>query len=222
MKTGVSNLRTTTLANLAERVLAVSKNEKYAVVNGNPLLNAIEKEYQPFQSLVGKSSFSGKGQSVAEADTQRDKVFAGLKLYLKACAGVPLLPNAPLAKDLYEIFKQNDLALDKKSYADQSVLLNKLIEELEKPENKDKLKKLNLETTFGELKAKQTAFEELISSQTEANAELRQTKSASAIRKDLEKALKNYLNFITAMKDQPEYTALYTELKEVVKEIRNS
>lgn len=159
---------------------------------------------------------------MAKADKERDKVFAGLKNYLRACAGVPLLPNATLAVELYEVFKLNDIALDKKSYADQSVLLNKLIEDLEKSENKTKLAKLHLEATFEDLKAKQTAFETLIASQTEANAELRLTKSASAIRQDLENAIRNYLNFVTAMKSQPEWTILYTELNEVVKEIRNS
>lgn len=222
MKIAISNLKTTTLASLAERVMAVSKSGKYTVANEHPLLKAIETEYDLYKNSVGKASFSGKGESVAKADKERDKVFAGLKNYLRACAGVPLLPNATLAVELYEVFKLNDIALDKKSYADQSVLLNKLIEDLEKSENKTKLAKLHLETTFEDLKAKQTAFETLVSSQTEANAELRQTKSASAIRNDLEKAIRNYLNFVTAMKSQPEWTALYTELNEVVKEIRNS
>lgn len=222
MKIAISNLKTTTLARLAERIMAVSKSEKHTVANEHPLLKDIEVEYDLYKHSVGKASFSGKGKSVAKADKERDKVFSGLKNYLKACAGVPLLPNVALAVELYEVFKLNDLALNKKSYADQSVLLNKLIENLEKAENKTKLAKLHLDTTFEDLKAKQKAFEMLIASQTEANAELRQTKSASAIRNDLEKAIRNYLNFVTAMKSQPEWTALYTELNEVVKEIRNS
>lgn len=222
MKITISNLKTTTLAGLAERILTVSKSEKHTVANEHPLLKAIETEYDLYKHSVGKASFSGKGESVAKADKERDKVFAGLKNYLRACSGVPLLPNATLAVELYEVFKLNDIALDKKSYADQSILLNKLIAELEKEEHKEKLVKLNLGTSFADLKAKQMAFETLISSQTEANAELRKTKSASAIRNDLEKAIRNYLNFVTAMQSLPEWSTLYTELNEVVKEIRNS
>lgn len=222
MKIALSQLKTTTLASFAERLLTISNSGKYSVVKDNPLLNLVQKEYEVYKESISKPAFSGKGQSVAQADLARDKAYSGLKKYLKSCEDVPLLPNADLAAELYQIFKENDLSLDKKSYADQSVLLNKLIAELEKSENKEKLKKLNLETTFSDLKEKQTTFETLVSTQTEANAELRQTKSASAIRKDLEKAIKAYLMFITAMKDQADYTALYTELNELVKQIKNS
>ena len=116
-----------------------------------------------------------------------------------------LLPNHSAAAELYEVFKQNDLNLDKKSYADESVLLEKLIAELEKPENRDKLRRLDLENALNDLKMKQEKFSHLISEQTEANTELRLTQSASAVRKKLEQVIRDYLGFVTAMKSQPEW-----------------
>lgn len=125
-----------------------------------------------------------------------------------------LLPNHSDAVALYEIFKQNDLNLDKKSYADQSVLLDKLIAELDKSENKERLKRLNLDTAFADLKTKQETFSRLISEQTEANTELRLTKSASAVRKDLGSVIRNYLGFCN---DNEIPTRLGYPLQEVVK-----
>lgn len=223
MKITLSQLKTATLSALAERLIVASKEGKFTIsVSENPLLKAIEEEYKIYKELVNKQAYSGKGKAVAEADEARDKAFVAIKNYLKGFVGIELLPNHNIAVALYEVFKQNDLNLNKKSYADQSVLLDKLIAELEKSENKEKLKKLSLELAFADLKTKQETFSRLVSEQTEANTELRLTKSASAVRKDLERVIRDYLNFITAMKSQPDYKELYTELSEVVKEIRNS
>lgn len=223
MKIALSQLKTITLSALAERLVSASKSGKYTlVITENPLLKAVEKEYRTYNELVNKQVYSGKGKAVAEADEARDESFNTMKTYLKGFAGMKLLPNHSDAVALYEIFKQNDLNLDKKSYADQSVLLDKLISELDKSENKERLKRLNLDTAFTDLKTKQETFSSLISEQTEANTELRLTKSASAVRKDLERVIRDYLGFITAMKSQPDYKELYTELSEVVKSIKNS
>lgn len=223
MKVNIARLKTTTLSALAERLVSASKSGKYTlIITENPLLKAIEEEYRIYNELVNKQVYSGKGKEVAEADEARDEAFNTMKTYLKGFAGMKLLPNHSDAVALYEIFKQNDLNLDKKSYADQLVLLDKLIAELEKVENIDRLARLNLDTSFIDLKTKQETFSSLISEQTEANTELRLTKSVSAVRKDLERVIRDYLGFITAMKSQPDYKELYTELSEVVKSIKNS
>lgn len=223
MKVNIARLKTTTLSALAERIVVASKSGKYTLaVSEHPLLNAVEVENNNYKLILNKQAYSGKGQKVAELDEARDKSYSAMKTYLKSYIGMPTLPNYEDAVALYDVFKQNNLSLDKKSYADQSVLLDKLISELDKSENKERLTRLNLATAFADLKTKQESFSHLISEQTEANTELRLTKSASAIRKDLEKAIRDYLGFITAMKSQPDWGALYTELSEVVKEIRNS
>ena len=97
-----------------------------------------------------------------------------------------------------------------------------LIEELEKPENTQRLTNLALATAFTELKTKHTDFEILFAQQAEANGDLRQIASASSTRKELEQVLRSYLNLITAMKDVPDWTKLYHDLNEIVKAARNS
>jgi acyl-CoA synthetase (NDP forming) len=70
------------------------------------------------------------------------------------------------------------------------------------------------------MKSKHEAFETLFADQAEANADLRQMTSASAIRKDLEKNLKAYLNLLTAMKDVSGWELLYSDTNELVKAAR--
>lgn len=99
--------------------------------------------------------------------------------------------------------------------------MKKLIEELEKPENVTKFKDLSITDGFIEMKSKHEAFETLFATQAEANADLRNMTSASAIRKDLEKNLKAYLDLLTAMKEVSGWELLY-DTNELVKATKNS
>ncbi|MFY7845145.1 MAG: hypothetical protein ACOVQV_08475, partial [Chryseobacterium gambrini] len=56
----------------------------------------------------------------------------------------------------------------------------------------------------------------------EANADLRQMTSASAIRKDLEKSLKAYISLLTVMKGVSGWELLYSDTNELVKAAKNS
>ena len=72
------------------------------------------------------------------------------------------------------------------------------------------------------MKTKQTAFETLFAEQATANAYLGNLKSASGIRKDLEKSLKSFLYLITAMKDVTDWKLFYENTDELVKAAKNS
>lgn len=100
--------------------------------------------------------------------------------------------------------------------------MKRLIEELETPENTQKITALSLNTAFADMKAKHENFELQFADQAEANADLRQMTSASAIRKDLEKNLKTYLGLLTAMKNVPGWQLLYSDTNELVKAAKNS
>ena len=124
--------------------------------------------------------------------------------------------------DGISVFKIHGLDLDKLSYSAETAQMKKLIEELEKPETLNKLSALNLETIFNQLKTAQADFEAIYAEQAEANADLRQLPSASAIRKNLEVALKNYLNLLTAMKSVENWKLIYADINEIVKAAKNS
>lgn len=203
---------------MAERVLNTSEEEKYAsIVKEHPILQVVKSEFKVYESVYVKDTYSGKGQSVAQADTERDEVFKGLKTYLKGYCNLPLLPKVDEAKAIYEIFEKHDLNLDKKSYSEESSLLQNLIKKLDTPENRQKLQNIHLLTSFDDLKAKQTAFEEIYAKQAQANAELRSVSSATSVRKALQNALKTYFGLVAVMKNIAPWNELYLDLTEVVR-----
>lgn len=220
MKISLVRLTTKELATLSNRVIESSKSGKYQLKGDNPLLTEVEKHYADYDAVYTKQVYSGKGKSVAQADEERDRTFTNIKNFLWGYQQVASAPNADKAKDLYEIIKQFGVNLSRLSYAEETAQLKKLIEELDQSEHQEKLTALHLHTEFETLKNQQQVFETLYSEQAEANADLRSLPSATAIRKDLEKSLRAYLDFVAVMKNQPEWKELYQEINELVKAFR--
>ncbi|SDL98170.1 DUF6261 family protein [Chryseobacterium taihuense] len=222
MKIALTKLSTKDLATLAQRIITNIQSGKYPVISNHPLTAALQASYTEYDQVYTKQIYSGKGKDVATADHERDVTYTNLKAFLNGYRKLSSAPNYQLAEDLYGIFKTFGLNLDRLSYSSQTAQMKKLIEELETPENTLKITALSLTAAFSDMKARHENFELLFADQAEANADLRQMTSASAIRKDLEKNLKTYLGLLTAMKDVPGWQLLYSDTNELVKAARNS
>lgn len=222
MKIALTKLSTKDLATLAQRIITNIQSGKYAVISNHPLTAALQTSYTEYDQVYTKQIYSGKGKDVATADHERDVAYTNLKAFLNGYRKLSSAPNYQLAEDLYGIFKTFGLNLDRLSYSSQTAQMKKLIEELETPENTQKITALSLTTAFEDMKARHENFELLFADQAEANADLRQMTSASAIRKDLEKNMKTYLGLLTAMKDVSGWQLLYSDTNELVKAARNS
>lgn len=222
MKITLRKLRTKDLATLAQRTINTSESGTYLVIKGHPLLAELKLNYADYDAVYTKMTFSGKGNDVANADRERDLAYTTLKAFLNSYRKMFTLSNYHSAEDLYQIFKQFGLDLDRLSYSAQTAQMKKLIEELERAENIQKFNALSLISAFNEMKSKHNAFETIFAEQAGANAQLRQMKTATSIRRDLEKTIKSFLNLITAMKDVPDWNLLYAESNEHVKSAKNS
>jgi len=223
MKMKLTGLSTDTLAELVKRVLAISQKEAYAMVQNHPLLISLNDAVGPYLDVFDKQTYSGKGQLVAKADLQRDNLFLGLKNIISSTMQLNGLPTQQDAADLFSIFNTHGLDLYRYSYGDESSHLEKLIENLEKAENKAKLERLHLIASFDLLKAAQQNFQTLFSEQTSANAELRGKESATSLQGNLISALRNYLNYVDATSTfDPAWAGLALELNEALKAAANS
>ncbi len=222
MKIALTKLSTKDLATLDQRIITNIQSGKYPVISNHPLTAALQTSYTEYDQVYTKQIYSGKGKDVATADHERDVAYTNLKAFLNGYRKLSSAPNYQLAEELYGIFKTFGLNLDRLSYSSQTAQMKKLIEELETPENTQKITALSLTAAFADMKARHENFELLFADQAEANADLRQMTSASAIRKDLEKNLKTYLGLLTAMKDVPGWQLLYSDTNELVKAARNS
>lgn len=67
------------------------------------------------------------------------------------------------------------------------------------------------------MKTKHHSFENVFAQQAEANGALRSMKSATSLRKLVEKALKSYLSLVTAMDGVELWKQLHADLNELVK-----
>lgn len=222
MKITLTKLSTKDLATLAQRSISNSQSGKYPVIAAHPLLASLENSYAQYHTVYTKQIYSGKGKDVAALDHERDMAYSNLKAFLNGYRKLPSAANRELAEELYMVFKTFGLDIDRLSYSSQTAQMKKLVEALEAPENKQKISALALDTALLEMKSKQEAFEELFAEQAAINANLRQMKSASAIRKDLESVLKSYFRLLTAMKDVAGWELLYNDINELVKAAKNS
>lgn len=222
MKISLTNLTTVDLATLAKRTIESSESGKYTVVENHPLLLELKKEYADYQLVYSKMSSSGMGETVQQADLAREKLFGELKNYLEGVAGLRAMEGRDEAAELLKLFVLYGKGIAKMSYSTESAQLKKLLDDLAKPENAARAAKLKISAQVAELKALQEHFEELFGTQAEANADLRQLPSASAIRKSLEGALRDYLSLLESMKKVEDWKMLYLDINEVVKAAANS
>lgn len=222
MKISLSKLTTKDLATLAQRIIANIQSEKYPVIENHPITQVLQTSYQEYDGVYTKQTYSGKGEDVAAADLERDASYNNLKAFLNGYRRLQSVPDYELAEELYQIFVEFGLDLDRLTYSSQTAQMKKLIETLETPDNLEKLNTLPLNTAFLDMKSKQLAFENLFAEQAEANADLRNRTSASAIRNVLENDMKAYINLLTVMKGVSGWDLLYNDTNELVKSAKNS
>ncbi|MDR6158074.1 hypothetical protein QF023_001590 [Chryseobacterium sp. SLBN-27] len=130
----------------------------------------MQTSYAAYDEVYTKQIYSGKGVDVAQADRERDLAYKNLKAFLNGYRKLLTAVNQQLAEELYQVFKQFGLNLERLSYSSQTAQMKKLIEELESPENNQKIAALSLTTAFNEMKTKHETFEQIFADQAEANA----------------------------------------------------
>lgn len=217
MKLNLQKLSTKDLAALAQRVIDFSKQYELEEVKTHLFLSKLDNSYQEYYKAISKMSFSGKGVDVLQVDKERDTIFRSMKGFLAAYSKMTLMDYQADAIALYKEFKIYGLSLDKLSYGEQTIQLDKLIEALSSSENQTRIDNLSLRRTFEKLKSIEQQFKEVYEEQAQANSELRKSKSASELRKDVEKDLRRFLNLVTSMFETEQWVSLYTKLNEYVK-----
>jgi hypothetical protein len=222
MEIALTKLSTKDLATLAQRTISNALSGKYPVIDNHPLLADLQASYTEYDKVYTKQIYSGKGKEVAALDEERDAAYKSMKAFLNGYRKLSSAAHYQMAEDLYQVFRTFGLDLDRMSYSSQTAQMKKLIETLESSENAQKITALSLNTALADMKAKHEAFETLFSEQAGINADLRQLKSASAIRRDLEKNLKSYIRLLTLMKGVSGWELFYNDVNELVKAAKNS
>ena len=222
MKIALSDLSTKVLGTLGERTIAASNKPIYLMVKNNVLLQAVETDYIVYDAVYSKRTYSGLGPLVIEADIRCDEPFEGIKSILSGFMKISGCSHQQMAKELYAVIEVHGLNLDNYNYSEQTAAQKKLIEEFELPANVVKIGSMNLTEIFGMQKTAYFDFKRIFDEEVAANSLLRQTESATSIRRSLESSIRNYLSLVTAMNQVDGWRELYIELNELVKAARNS
>jgi hypothetical protein len=222
MKINLAQLSTKDLAALSQRTIVISDEPAFTVVKDNPLLAAVKTVYNEYDAVYTKKAYSGKGELLIEADSNRDAPFGGFKFILLGHIKVSSSPYRQDAIDIYAIVEKYGIDLDRYKWAEETAQIKKLIEELDKPANAAKIERMQLTAVLNQIKEAQTTFEALFNEIIGENAELRLMESATSFRKTLETALRNYFNVVKAMNQLPGWKELYAKLDEAVKAANNN
>ena len=220
MKITFSTLSTKALGGLAQDTIKASTSGRYTVVANHPLLLEVVRQSADYDKVYSKLTYSGQGKAVEAADVKRDTQYSDLKAYVGGVRRLSKMPHAADAAAIYKLLNDMDKGLTDLSYVEESAQMRSILKALAEPGPLQQLTNLGLISTVKDLQQAQDDFEKLYAQQAEANADLRQLPSASAIRKTLEKALKNYFGLLENMKAVAGWEGLYHEVNEYVKAAR--
>ena len=221
IKVPFSSLTTTNLGSLGNRVIEASERTANETITANPLLDETRNKAEVYNAVVLKRIYSGMGTTVEGADLFRDRVYHNLKRMLQGFAGFTDSARGKAAAALLRVFDEAG-GIYGLSYADESMVLSKLIGMLDTDENRAHFTLLGIGEEAQLLSEAQSNFEQVFFEQVEANADLRKSPSASSIRHELEDALRNYFAFVSAMRRIEPWRALYLSFKELAKAARLS
>ena len=222
LRVNYSELSTKVLGNLSNRTIeVVSPAYQSGVLQHNPLVEVLTAKNKSYQEIVIKSTYSGLGDPVAEADLRRDKLYRSLRRMLQGMAAFNETPKGKAAEALLTVFEESG-SIRNLSYADQNIVMQTLIKRLDEPVNQGHLSTVSAKDEYDALKQAQTAFEAISAEQTDANSALRKKPSASGARRELHLALRNLFSLVSAMKNVAGWEDLYHDLNELIKEARQS
>lgn len=216
----ITRLVTKILGNLTFRTIRMSEQTANDEVINNSLLKKLKEVYAVYDEVVIKPLSSGLGNKVIEADRKRDNIFYALKNTIDGLARLDGT-KGDAARALQRLFDEAG-TITGVDYGSESEVIKKLLKLLASDTAKAHLTTLSLTDEAAMLEPAQNEFHAIFMEQSKINAALIQQGSATGLRREVEYALRSYYAYVWAMKDQPTYKTLYSELAELVKAAKNT
>ena len=193
LRISFTRISTKNLDYLGEQTIALSeKNSNQEVIN-NPLFEQVKTVRLNYNLIVIKKTYSGLGSELQNDDIARDKLFSAFVRIIDGFAAFDGSGKQASAQLLQNIISETGSSVTGLSYTEESVVINKLIERLAAPEAANAVSAIGAVEEVAKLTEVQKRFDALYTEQLDANSDLRQQPSASSMRKELENALRSYL-----------------------------
>jgi hypothetical protein len=171
-----------------------------------PLGDNVSVIYEPFKqaltvcsdtaaSAITKQVAQQQTEELAAADLKRDNLFRGVKYMVQANLLHPDAEKQEAASELEKVIAKVGWNLHRESYDRQSALMKTLIKELT-GKHAARVALLEMTGFVDLLNTSQTEFDAVRKEQLEQQAEMENISSMSAVRGDLEQAIKDLLEIL--------------------------
>lgn len=217
MKTSFRNSTNAELSGITLDVINISDQSAAPGIVDNPLLQAVKDSHPPFHEVVLREPTTKVGHELNKRNRRRIKMEKAFKNLLRQLAKFSNSTRAEAAKAILKEWDAQIKPVSGKDYDEVNAYMDKVIALFKSDTVKPHLEALTLTDAATDVEAAETDFRTLYMEQTRGNAELRLRGSATQHRAPVEKALSNYLKFITVMRGQPGYDLLYSKLNEAIK-----
>ena len=212
----LSKVTTKNLDYLGEQTIALSAINSNSDIVANVLFQQLKTTHAQYNQVVIKKTYSGLGEDLKNLDLTRDRFYSSIVRIVDAFAVFDGTAKQAPAQLLQKVISETG-AINGLSYAAESIVLNKLTERFSVPDVQSAISTLGIGEEVTKLADTQKQFDTLYTEQLDANSDLRQQSSASAMRKELESVLRSYYALVSAMSAVEPWKDIYSDLTELLK-----
>ena len=224
-RSSYTKISITSLGTLAVRVIDAVKdsnlNEAIQCIQFNKLCDASEV----FQQSVLNKNGSEFNKLVSEKDEIRDNAFVGLRKFVQAHFCSPTIEEKKAAEHANEILEWYGSKIEALPHSDESIYIEKIIDEFKKPSAAELAKVLNLHLWLSALEEAQAEFKKVFEQHSNESVARNEIDSSNNLKKTLVKQLGEFMEYVSAMQivnDSVEWKELGNRLQKEIDSIISS
>lgn len=214
----ISKIPVASLGGVTDRVITTTKESNLPEVIGDTTFTNVVEKSDRYTDGLSKRLYSKLTNDMVALDKKRDGISRRMNEYVLSLLESPIEAMHAPARRIYDIIERYP-NVESEPYADESKHLRKMIAELRDASLKDDVALLNLKPWIDALEAANEEFEAKIIERGNDLVAIREVKSATTLRRDLEQALRDYFEFVHGMvvtKKTEEYRLFEKKLQERV------
>ncbi|MFZ4454634.1 MAG: DUF6261 family protein [Bacteroidales bacterium] len=159
----------------------------------------LKSQSEVYSESISRTAYTALTKAVIEADQKRDFAYIGVRQYAGALCYSPDKAVREAAEALKVRLDLYGAGIEKLSYTEQSPYMRSFVSELRKPEYAAYVATTTLAPWIDAVDVAQVAFEGLQSSKLDDRVALKETESATNLRKALGDAIVGFYEYVSSM-----------------------
>lgn len=222
MKANFTKLSVRSLDYGTKLIIDVTRNNTQEEAKTHPLFTEVVTQHTVFSPLVPKDHYARMSDMLKALN---HKIVTDIRNLKKLVSGIVAVysdtERVNAAQIILSAIKKGGKLYSQKA-DDLNSRVTTITTELAKPEGKAAFAALGLSDVGDALAGKKKRYDDTSVEQLDKKSEISQTENASTARPRLESALRDYLAFVTAMRNVSGWEDLYADINEVIKRLKRS